>query len=212
MFGTARMTVHNALRDLAAQGLLLRRPGAGTFVAARKAQSTFLEIRNIRDEITERGHSHTARVHLLAAEPCDLVVATELNAPPGTDVFHSIIVHKENGRPIQLEDRYVNPAFAQAYLEQDFTVRTPNEYLMRLGPLEAAEHIIQSTTPVERTRELLEMPPGEPVLLLRRRTWSRGVIVTSVRLLHPGTRFSLIGYMTLQDHRAFKKEASKVVG
>src|SRR5690348_2838090 len=111
MFGTARMTVHNAMRDLATQGLLLRRPGAGTFVAARKAQSTFLEIRNIRDEITERGHSHTAQVHLLAAEPCDLVIATELNAAPGTDVFHSIIVHKENGRPIQLEDRYVNPRF-----------------------------------------------------------------------------------------------------
>ncbi len=31
-FGTARMTVHGALRDLAAEGILIRRPGAGTHV------------------------------------------------------------------------------------------------------------------------------------------------------------------------------------
>ena len=39
-FGTARMTVHSALRDLAALGILLRRPGAGTRVAPRVPQST----------------------------------------------------------------------------------------------------------------------------------------------------------------------------
>src|ERR1700692_630040 len=43
-FGTARMTVHGALHDLAAAGLLTRRPGAGTRVAHRRPQSTLLEI------------------------------------------------------------------------------------------------------------------------------------------------------------------------
>lgn len=207
MFGTARMTVHSALRDLADQGVLLRRPGAGTFVAARKPQSTFLEIRNIRDEIAARGHRYTAEVHLLAAEPSDLSIATELNSPPGTEVFHSVIVHKEDGRPIQIENRYVNPAFAPDYLKQDFTVVTPNEYLMSIGPLEAAEHIIQATTAEAATRELLEMPRGEPVLLLRRRTWSKGVIVTSVRLIHPGSRFSLVGHMTLKRGASERRSA-----
>ena len=36
---------------------------------------------------------------------------------------------------------------------------------------------------------------GEPLLLLRRRTWSRGMIATSARFLHPGPRFSLAGRM-----------------
>jgi len=193
LFGTARMTVHVAMRDLASDGVLLRSPRTGTSVAPRRPQSTFLEIRNIHDEIIERGHQHSVDVLHLAAESCDLNIATELNIPPGAEVFHSEIVHKENGRPIQLESRYVNPAFARDYLKQDFTRITPHEYLMSQGPLEEAEHIIQAITPDKRTHDLLKMAPGESALLLRRRTWSRGVTVTSVRLIHPGQRYSLFG-------------------
>jgi len=194
-FGMARMTVHTALRDLAAEGVLLRRQGSGTFVAARRPQSTFLELRNIHDEIEARGNVHTSHVHLLQGEPCDLTVATELNVAPGTEVFHSVILHKENGRPIQLEDRYVNPRFAPDYLEQDFTLQTPHEHLMSIAPLEEVEHIIQAACPDDETRRLLGTAEGEPVLLLRRRTWSKGIVVTSARLLHPGSRFSLVGRM-----------------
>lgn len=196
LFGTARMTVHVALRDLAAEGVLLRSPRTGTSVAPSKPQSTFLEIRNIHDEIINRGHLHSVEVLLLAVEPCDIHTATELNIQPGSEVFHSEIVHKENGRPIQIECRYVNPAFARNYHKQDFTRITPHEYLMSLGPLEEAEHIIQAVTPDKKTRELLKMAPDESALLLRRRTWSRGLTVTSVRLIHPGQRFSLFGRIT----------------
>lgn len=192
-FGTARMTVHGALRELALAGVLTRRPGAGTRVAARLPQSTVLEVRNIHDEILERGHRHSARVHRLVAEPCSLATATELEVAPGSVVFHSVIVHFENDRPIQLEDRYVNAAFAPGYLRRDFTHATPNEYLMSLGPLDEAEHVIQSLMPDRTTRSLLDIPPGEPVLQVHRRTWSGGVVVTSARLVHPGSRYSLVG-------------------
>jgi GntR family histidine utilization transcriptional repressor len=190
-FGTARMTVHSALKDLAARGILLRRPGAGTRVAPRVPQSTLLEVRNIHDEINGRGHRHTAKVHLLEQTSCDLGTATELEVSPGSLVYHSVIVHNENDRPIQLEDRYVSPAFAPAYLRQDFTHVTPNEYLMSVGPLDEAEHVIQSLMPDRAMQSLLKMPAGDSVLHVRRRTWSGGIVVSSVRLIHPGSRYSL---------------------
>jgi GntR family histidine utilization transcriptional repressor len=192
-FRTARMTVHGALRDLATAGILSRRPGAGTRVAPRRAQSTLLEIRNIHDEIVERGHRHSVKVHRLSAEACDLATATELELAPGSEVFHSVIVHFENDRPIQLENRFVTPSFAPNYLQQDFTRATPNEHLMSLGPLEEVEHVIQSLMPDRLTRTLLKIPEGEPVLHVRRRTWSGGTVVTSARLIHPGSSYSLVG-------------------
>jgi GntR family transcriptional regulator, histidine utilization repressor len=192
-FGTARMTVHGALHDLAAAGILTRRPGAGTRVGRRKPQSTLLEIRNIHDEILERGHRHSAKVQRLAAETCDLETATELELAPGSAVFHSVIVHFEDERPIQIENRFVRPAFAPRYLEQDFTRATPYEFLMKLGPLDEVEHIIQSLLPDRATRVLLKMREGEPVLQLRRRTWSGGNVVSSARLIHPGSSYSLVG-------------------
>jgi GntR family histidine utilization transcriptional repressor len=192
-FRAARMTVHGALRDLARAGVLTRRPGAGTRVAPRRAQSTLLEIRNIHDEIVGRGYRHSVKVHRLAAETCDLAIATELELSPGSEVFHSVIVHLENDRPIQLENRFVAPSFAPNYLQQDFTRATPNEHLMSLGPLEEVEHVIQSLMPDRATRTLLKIPEGEPVLHVRRRTWSRGAVVTSARLVHPGSSYSLVG-------------------
>lgn len=195
--GASRMTIHIALRDLSTAGVLMRKQGAGTFVAPRGSQSTFLELRNIHAEIEARGNRHTTDVHLMEAINCDLSLATEMNVVPGSTVFHSLLVHRENGRPLQIEDRYVNPLFAPNYLEQDFTSITPNEHLMEMGPLKEVEHVIQAVSADEQSRTLLEMQPGEPLLLLRRRTWSRGLIATSARLLHPGTRFSLAGRMTV---------------
>jgi GntR family histidine utilization transcriptional repressor len=40
-------------------------------------------------------------------------------------VFHSVMVHLENGVPIQYEDRYVNPQAAPDYLATDFTRPRP---------------------------------------------------------------------------------------
>ncbi len=197
LLGVSRMTVHIALRDLSAEGVLVRRQGAGTFVAPRRSQSTFLELRNIHDEIEARGNRHSTEVLKLETVFCDLALATELNVPPGSAVFHSVLLHRENDRPLQIEDRFVNPRFSPDYLEQDYTRITPNVHLMAAGPLEEVEHVIQAVPADDTTRALLDMATGDPVLLLRRRTWSRGMIASSARLLHPGTRFSLAGRMRI---------------
>jgi GntR family histidine utilization transcriptional repressor len=197
LLGASRMTVHIALRDLSAEGVLLRKQGAGTFVAPRRRQSTFLELRNIHAEIEARGNRHSTDVLLMEKLVCDLSVATEMNVSPGTSVFHSVLVHRENDSPIQIEDRLVNPQFAPDYLEQDFSKVTPNEHLMSIGPLEEVEHVIQAVLADGWSGGLLDLKIGDPVLLMRRRTWSRGLIPTSVRLLHPGARFSLVGRMSI---------------
>jgi GntR family histidine utilization transcriptional repressor len=192
-FGAARMTVHGALRALAGEGLLIRRPGAGTHVAARKPRATMMEVRNIVDEIRERGHRHVARVQLLAAESADLAIAMELEISAGSAVYHSVIVHFDNGRPLQIENRYVLPAFGKHYLRQDFSRGTPYEYLMSVGPLDEVEHVIQALLPDAETCGLLDIAATEPVLRVRRRTWSGGAVVSSARLVHPGSRFSMFG-------------------
>lgn len=197
LFDASRMTIHIALRDLAAEGMLVRRQGAGTFVTERRPQSTFLELRNIHTEIEERGNRHSTDVILRERVLSDMGVATEMGVTPGSEVFHTVLLHRENDRPLQIEDRFVNPRFSPDFLDQDFTRITPYEHLMAAGPLEEVEHIIQAVPADDRSRELLDMTPGDPVLLLRRRTWSRGMIATSARLYHPGLRFSMAGRMVV---------------
>ncbi len=198
-FEASRMTVNRAVRELSAEGWLERVQGAGTFVAGQKLHSVLLEIRSIHDEIAERGGKHESHVLRLLSLPAEPWMARALEVAPGSPVFHSAIVHLENGQPIQFDIRYVNPAFAPGYLEQDFTRQTPFDYLIGLGPIEAAEHRIEAIMPDEEMRRALKLDRGEPCLSLIRRTWSGGVVVTRSRQLHPGSHFAFIGR---QDYRS----------
>lgn len=192
----SRMTVHRALRELTAEGWLERVQGAGTFVAPPKPQSEILAVRNIAEEIAARGHAHSTEVHLLRRERARALEAKLLGLERGDPLFHSLIVHRENGVAVQLEDRYVNPRAAPDYLEQDFTAITPHKYLQDTAPIGEAEHVVTAVMPSAEERRLLEMKAGEPCLLLRRQTWSGGLPVTCARLLHPGERYRLGGRFT----------------
>jgi GntR family histidine utilization transcriptional repressor len=197
----SRMTVHRALRELTAEGWLERVQGAGTYVAPPKPQSEVLAIRNIAEEIAARGHVHSAEICFVRRERARALDARLLGLARGDAVFHSLIVHRENGQPVQLEDRYVNPAAAPGYLEQDFSAITPHKYLQDTAPLSEAEHVVMAVMPSAAERKLLAMKAGEPCLLLRRQTWSAGVPVTWARLLHPGERYRLGGRFTAQGQR-----------
>jgi len=191
ILGVSRMTVHRALRELMADGLVRRKPGAGTHVSSERPSLDLVAVRNIAEEIEARGHVHSSEVHLLHAKRADRMVASALGLPLRSRVFHSLIVHLENQWPVQLEERYVNPEAAPEYLERDFTRETTNAYLSTVGPLERVEHIVEAIRPSPQTCELLEISPEEPCLVLHRRTWSRGRVVTRAWLTHPGSRYRL---------------------
>ena len=204
-FGVSRMTANRALKELSAEGVLTRVPGVGTFVAEQIPQIPLFEIRNIADEIRGRGHRYHADLKLLAKETADEEVAAALEIQLDAPVFHSIVVHHENDVPVQLEDRYVNPAMVPDYMQQDFTAITPNEYLMQTAPLTEAEHIIEALMPDARTQRRLALDKAEPCILLRRRTWSGTAVATTAQLFHPGNRYRLGGHFTPKHHQSFSR-------
>ena len=193
LFKVSRMTTNRALRELTDEGVLMRVAGVGTFVAEVKAHSHPLEIHNIADEIHGRGHDYSAKVLILEEVRAGAETASWMEINKGESVFHSRIVHFEQGRPIQLEDRFVNPEVAPGYMAQDFSRTTPYEYLMSMAPLLKAEHVVKAVMPDEATRQHLDMDDNEPCLLVERRTWSGDRVVTIARLWHPGSRYELSG-------------------
>lgn len=192
--GVSRMTANRALRELTDQGYLERITGVGTFVSDRKAVSHVLEVRNIADEIERRGHRHSAVVRRCRREHADADVARALQVETGSPVFHLLVVHHENGVPIQLEERFVEVSFAPDLLMQDFTATTPSAYLSGIAPLTEAEQAVRAIMPGAEVRESLTMQKREACLLVVRRTWANGRPATYARLYHPGRRFELTGH------------------
>lgn len=190
--GLSRMTINRALRELTGEGLIIRMMGIGTFVASTKTPSPLFEVKNIADEIQERGHRHRTEVIFVREEETDHSQAF-LRDAVGARVFHSVLVHYEDAKPIQVEDRLVNPAEAPDYLDQDFTTITPNDYLSRVAPLVRGEHVVEAVLASPEECRLLQIDRGEPCLLIRRRTWSEHGLVSAARLIHPGSRNRLEG-------------------
>ena len=192
-FGCARMTVHRALRELEAEGLIERRQGSGSYVAELHPISNLLQVRDIHDEIAERGHQHTTRVCGVERERAGAEVATAMRLRKGSTVFRCRLVHLENGVPIQFEDRHVNPALAPNLLEQDFTRVTPSGVLFEHAPLTEAEQVVEAVLATPEQAQLLDVTAGSALLMVSRRTVSQGQVASIARLYHPGARFRLVG-------------------
>jgi GntR family histidine utilization transcriptional repressor len=192
-FGVSRMTVNRALRELAGEGLVDRVQGSGTRVAQLHRISSRLTIRDIHEEVAERGHAHTARVLHAAREKANAQLAKAMGLRTGAPVFHTILIHMENGVAIQYEDRYVNPAAAPQYMDTDFTETSPTLHLLRHAPLTEASYSIEACLPTAGEAKQLGIKRGEPCLVMRRRTVSGANVASIARLVYPGTRYSFAG-------------------
>ncbi len=192
-FGVSRMTVNRAVRELTAEHVLTRRQGSGTYVAPQKYQATLVEIRSIADEIRSRGHRHRSSLRLLEPSRASDLLALQFELPAAAPLFHSLIVHFENDVPIQVEDRWVNPACAPDYLAQDFTALTPNEHLMLAAPLQSATYSIEALLPPREIADMLTIDARQCCLVLKRRTRALGQIASVVTMWHPGQLYQFAG-------------------
>ncbi len=195
-FGVSRMTVNRALRELQSEGLIQRVQGLGTFAAQLDRVASTLTIRDIHAEIESRGHRHEANVHVQREETAGTALAAQLGVAVGAAVFHTLIVHYENGVSLQCEDRYVNPEASLAYLQHDFTRTTPTRVLFDSTSLWRAQYQIESMCATREESRLLGIAATDPCLIITRRTFTAVQPITIARLVHPGSRFNLQGEFT----------------
>jgi GntR family histidine utilization transcriptional repressor len=193
LFSVSRMTVHRAVKELATQGHLRRERGRGSFVSRPLPRRDLLEISDIAEEITTRGGTYFSDLKRLE-QVCPSPVTTHVfGRTAAGHIARSQVVHFENSLPLQLEDRYVNLAAVPDYLELDFTRTSAHKHLMKVAPLQKAEHQLTAVLPTGEQCDFLQIQPNEPCLLIKRKTWSEGVLVSYAELLYPGSRYSFGG-------------------
>jgi len=190
-FGVSSLTVRRALRELQNEGMLIRIQGRGTFVVGPRVQCAIFDLPDVSEEIALNGGVHTSEVLFLGEVASTSPFATMLALGGSSPIYHSRLLHREDGTPIQLEDRFVNAAFAPAYLEQDFTLITPHSYLLRETEVTHVDNVIKAIRVDDDCRRVLEIDANQPCLLLDRRTWAAGVPVTRSRFIYPGDRYRL---------------------
>ena len=161
-FGVSRMTVNRALRELMGEGLVTRVQGSGTFVAELHRISSTLSIRDIHEEVVERGHIHTARVLLATLEKASADLARTLGFSSGGRVFHTILIHLENGVPTSLGNLDFDADLRQS--DQSWGIRPLDAVVQQaaLAGLELQERVAMPANNLLLVFSFSASPPPAP--------------------------------------------------
>lgn len=170
--GVSRMTVRQALTQLANEGLLRREPGRGTFVAEAKPHIEWPtdELQSFTEAYRSAGHVAGSRVISRRVVEATPHVARHLEVSPKTPVVEILRVRLVDGRDISMETSYYPearfPELAQLAGDNVSIYQLMKERF-DIDPAEALQ-VTEVSVATEFEASTLGMPRGVPVFLFRR--------------------------------------------
>lgn len=161
------MTARHALADLAREGIVERRHGAGTFVAPPKIH--FNKLMSYTEQMASRGLSTRSRIVRLSSDQTDAEIAARLSLPSGSPLAVVERVRQAADEPFALETCYLSaeefPGVADGTLARGSLFATlENEFGIELA---YADEEIDATAADLTTAELISVPRGSPLLRIR---------------------------------------------
>jgi GntR family transcriptional regulator len=191
-YGLSRSVVRQALGELEHEGLIVRRRGKGAFVVEPKiVESLAQKLTGFHQDMREQGRRPISRVLAQAVIPSPAGIAHQLGLPTGAPVVHLRRLRFVDGEPIVLVSSYLPAAACPGLESVDFRERSLYAYLHAAYGLLIARgwRTIEAVVADERTAELLEVPPGAPLLQLDSIGYlENGVPLEYYRALHRGDR------------------------
>lgn len=183
-YGAARTTVGRALRELAEEGIVERRRKAGTHVRLAPLRQARFEIPVVGTEISDSGAAYRYALVSSRVLPAPDALRARLALPPGAEMRHLVCMHFADGRPYQLEDRWIDLGAVPAAREADFTEVGPNEWLIRQIPYSQAEISFTAVNASATQAQHLDCAPGDALVCIERQTRYEGRALTFVRLVY----------------------------
>lgn len=187
------MTARHALASLEHDGVVERRRGIGTFVAAPKIH--FNKLMSYTEQMASRNLTAGCKV-LFAREVFDeQEVTARLSLPPSSGVLKLERLRQADDAPFALETCYLSaadfPNLLSAPLSRDSLFGIlERDYRIVLG---YADEEIDATAADPRTADLLGIPRRDPVLRIRQLIYStKGKVIMYVLGFYRSDRHNLV--------------------
>lgn len=189
-FAVARGTVNRAMRELTEEGYLERRRKGGTRVRPSPLRAARFEIQMVRAVIEATGARYGYRLLSRKEEAGPKEVRDRLGLDDDARLLHLRCLHTADGKPFQVEDRWINLASLPDARQADFTATGPNEWLVQTVPYSEVEIRIRATAATGTLAKQLQLDDSSAILTMLRTTWLDGKALTHVRLhFHDGYEF-----------------------
>jgi GntR family transcriptional regulator len=194
-FAVSRITVRKALDALVAEGLLIRRQGAGTFVAGR-VEKQFAKLSSFSEDMAARGRTVRSDWLLRGEGMVSPDEALTLGLSPGSAVYRLNRIRFADDLPMALEYSTI-PGFgldgadsvsASLYAALEARGNRPVRALQRLRAVLFDEE--QAT--------LLGIEPGAAGLLIDRRGFLEdGRVIEATRSFYRGDAYDFVAELTI---------------
>ena len=170
--GVSLMTARHGLSMLEREGLVLRRPGAGTFVGPPKVH--FNKLTSFTEEMAARGLSVRSQVLSFNIVYNEQDAAARLALPADAGIIKFERLRLGGEEPFALETCHL-PAEEFSRLDRDSLERASLFSVLKYEcgvDLSYSDEEIDATDPSSATARLLELPRGLPLLRIRQVIYS----------------------------------------
>lgn len=195
-YSCSRMTVNKVLTDLATNGLIERRRKAGTFVGRPLIQSAVLRIPEIRSEVEALGFVYRYELLHLERRRASKDDREQMQVTAKDHLIEFRCRHWANHVPFAYERRLLNLKAVPEALDQDFEIYPPGTWLLKHVPWTKAEHGISAQDADADIASSLQVTKGTACLVVQRRTWRAGDMITNVRTIFPGNMYQMTAHFT----------------
>ncbi|MCG7361506.1 GntR family transcriptional regulator [Roseomonas sp. ACRSG] len=168
--GVSRVTIRRALDQLAAEKMLERRPGVGTFVRAPASLgTTVLDFSDVFSHLKEMGRSTEVRLLSFGYAVPAAPVATALGLRPGEKAQRAVRLRMVGDAPFSHLTTHVPEQVGQTYSEAELASQPLLALLERSGVVVGrAQQSISATLAGPEVAGLLQLEIGAPLLSLTR--------------------------------------------
>ena len=166
--GISRMTARQAVAYLVREGVLVVKPGVGTFVAEPKLAHNVLHLLGFTEEMMQRGGAATSRVLEQAIVMPSLQVATGLNLASDETAIKIVRLRLSGEIPLLLETIFIPTTLCPGLEDEDLAAKSLYTLLeQRYGlHLNRTRQTLEVTTANDYERYLFGIELGAPMILL----------------------------------------------
>lgn len=173
-YGISRITVRNAINGLVYEDLLIKKQGYGTVVAEQRMVEDFTRLSSFTEKMESQGAKVTTEVLEIETVAASSRISEHLLIQPETPVIYVKRLRYVNDEPIALFTNYIRSDIG-VNEEDDFhgSIFSLIEEKYQT-PISSGEKVIEAMVAGREEAENLDIPPGDPVLLIHNTTYDSG--------------------------------------